>query len=623
MNRLHSCILFVFSLTFLAPQAHAYDQDTHFYGTYAMARFAGIRHEVAMKLALAAQWMDESYISDPTSMVFLPVSGVKKRRLLHFPSSRVVGVINADTQHVILGFSNMSDMKLSFFRKFAEFVGYHDSIEALNLFTETEEDHEFASELLMRGMKRGNLMMAGASLHTLEDSFAHAGTPAEQGHAAIWHWPDRPFGAMIKYRAMVETVFTALVGIRQLLPPDALDCSRGIPSTDVTGPACSLDAHRLADAYFRQVYDAVSYNVLRDPSYIEVAIRDFYQRAVKAKYIVLPESDFNALLAKPEYRIDGRKDAYEVLQGLITWAIEEQFAGRQNVLNFCFILSDMGRLPLERCDTVADYIRSQNLNPNNPKDMSNFTRKLARQLLRWNVPTPISDTHWNELENDQGPVRAKEMEIRISRIRQVITRLYGIDIELVGNNTLDSEGFAKEVTMDPSAEPKIEYKPNKIYATFGLREKHEWDMMIFNYLFPSLKKEDLISLMKVSQQLEKSSDGWDEYVAARKKINKSSDNLVSKKAQLIALDFKYKHLLTDYTGAVVDLVSQLQPLAEPFFHDLVTTHITPSDDNLYYRDQTLFKKYQDNGVVKKFLGPEDIWTLANLRAEGLRKATLR
>lgn len=31
--------------------AQAYDKDTHFYGTYSMARFAGIKHEVALKIA--------------------------------------------------------------------------------------------------------------------------------------------------------------------------------------------------------------------------------------------------------------------------------------------------------------------------------------------------------------------------------------------------------------------------------------------------------------------------------------------------------------------------------------------------------------------------------------------
>ena len=50
----------------LPSAAKAYDEDTHFYGTYAMARYAGINHEVASRIATTAEWMDESNLSDTT-----------------------------------------------------------------------------------------------------------------------------------------------------------------------------------------------------------------------------------------------------------------------------------------------------------------------------------------------------------------------------------------------------------------------------------------------------------------------------------------------------------------------------------------------------------------------------
>ena len=34
-------------------------------------------------------------------------------------------------------------------------------------------------------VKAGDLMKASASIHVIEDSFAHAGTPAESGHTQV------------------------------------------------------------------------------------------------------------------------------------------------------------------------------------------------------------------------------------------------------------------------------------------------------------------------------------------------------------------------------------------------------------------------------------------------------
>ena len=76
-----TALLISVSALVVTPQAKAYDEDTHFYATYAMARYSGIRHEVAAQIALSAQWMDGSYISDPTSLIFMPITGIKTRRL--------------------------------------------------------------------------------------------------------------------------------------------------------------------------------------------------------------------------------------------------------------------------------------------------------------------------------------------------------------------------------------------------------------------------------------------------------------------------------------------------------------------------------------------------------------
>ena len=92
-------------------------------------------------------------------------------------------------------------------------------------------------------------MKAGASLHVIEDSYAHAGTSAEIGHTAFWHWPDRPFESALtieKYFEMTQTLFKAMVAIRAQLPDSGKDCS--LHSTGSTAN-CNMSAEDLAAAY--------------------------------------------------------------------------------------------------------------------------------------------------------------------------------------------------------------------------------------------------------------------------------------------------------------------------------------------------------------------------------------
>ena len=153
----------VVGLCLSSTQLLAYDEDTHFYSTYAMARHAGIKHEVAEKIALSAQWMDESFLSDPTSMMVLPITGIHKRRLLHFPSLRRGGSLSAAAQQKVLGFDNFEKTHLALINWAIKFLGYEgdaQQLQTLNLWTATEADDPFASELFMEGLKEGDLMKA-------------------------------------------------------------------------------------------------------------------------------------------------------------------------------------------------------------------------------------------------------------------------------------------------------------------------------------------------------------------------------------------------------------------------------------------------------------------------------
>jgi hypothetical protein len=587
-----------------APKAQAYDEDTHFYGTYAMARYSGIRHEAAMKIALSAQWMDESFISDPTSLIFLPITGVKKRRLLHFPSSRVVGSLNADAQQTLLGNpDNMNPMLKTFADWFIKKVGYEGKLDGLNFMTETEEDHPFASELLMQGLKQGNLMMAAASIHTLEDSYAHAGTPAEQGHAAFWHWPDRPFASMPKYFRMVHSVMSVMVTLRQMLPPEAIDCSLHLTPAPSTTPNCKMTASELAKNYSLQpeVVATVSRDVLKDKEYVMTALKDLFARAVKAKYVKLDNDSYKAVLAATN--IEGM-DAYTALEEIVRQLLRKQLTSQTQYFDLQYLLTDMGRLHSGSSIQVMDYIDSYGIDANSLSSMdsegfSSFVHAIAYELLRWKVPMPLTDSHRMEVEDDTSPIREKEMEIRNRGMRALIAGMYGTDLQFLESNSKDQKGFQNEMTMNNLAETPIPTGvSNTVYATYNLREKNLWDKMIFQYLFPDLKEKDLETLVGVGIKV-------DEYLAQRKAISDSTSFTVTKEAKYLVLDHKY------FGG----IHSDLKPMLIPYLHDLVDTHLTPSDDNYFYRNNRLFTQYRDAGTVKNLLGSTDVWTWAQMQSD--------
>lgn len=598
-------LLFLTSLVFTARPANAYDEDTHFYGTYAMARYAGIKHEPAMKIALSAQWMDESYISDPTSMIFLPITGVKKRRLLHFPSSRVVGTLNASAQRSIFGIKDTTNPLIKeLIDWLIEKSGFKGNLESINFLTETVEDHPFASELLMQGLKEGNLMMAAASLHTIEDSFAHAGTPAEQGHADFWHWPDRPFASTQKYFRMVRAAMSAIVAIRTMLPEAALDCQLKLAPTETLNsdprPNCKQNAVTLAQNYSRQpqVVQTVTRDVLKEREYVLTALKDLFSRAVKAKYLKINNDSYKKVLES--VNIEGM-DSLGALETIVRELLRLQLANKTEFFDLKFLLQDMGRLQTSSAIQIVDYIESYGAESDalakmDSDGMSNFIHAIAYELLRWTVPMPLSDSHRIEVEDDKSPVRAKEMEIRNRNMQNLIVELFGTEIKFVESNSKDAVGFDREVTLSPLAEtPLPKASGNTLYATFSLHEKNAWDRMIFRYLFPDLKPGDLDILVGGALKLRS-------YLAERKEINDSDSNFVVKKAKLLTLD---RDLFSSVHG-------KLHPMFLPYLNDIVGTHLIPSADNFFYRSTRLFQDYRSCNTVKPLLGPKDVWPLESL-----------
>ncbi len=634
------------SLTIIAvnSKAYAYDEDTHFYGTYAMARFAGIRHEVAAKLATTAQWMDESYVSDPTSMIVLPITGVRKRRLLHFPSSREVGKVAAEIQDESFGFSGFEGLEKAVVSQLISIFGYKGQLDHLAFHTQTEPDHEMASALLMEGLREGNLMKCGASLHTLEDSFAHAGTSAEAGHTTLWHWPDRPSTSTDKYFQMTTVLFKALVAIRDQLPEEAKDCNYRVIEEH---PNCELGPEVLARVYNTtpEVVHTVSRDILKDKEYIRAALTDFIVKAERANYLDASGFRDGQTFAKvldqvlsPETFMPYKMDAYDVLEMFVNRLVEMQGGTKGGLLNLKLIPYDMGLMTEGAGISVDDFIGTyKQIGPVDAKvadavGMKGFLRLFAYHVLASYVPLPINDYHHVEIEDDSAISRKTEMEMRVAGMRRLIMTLFHTNIQFVGNNTKDDIGFGQEIDLNPLAETTLPPKKSHLnYATFNLKEKNKFDRMIFKYLFPSLsieeKDDELKKIVWAVRSMRLASVKNISAIEAKKREELAKENMTWTQKLWYGRYFdkfeSYDRELTSYIVApavVARFVAQLRPYMGRFFSDLVNTRIKPMGYERLYNDAEKFRAYKQArerlGQFPTLMSPKDVWNISDLIAQG-------
>lgn len=531
---------------FHSVSALSYDIDTHFYGTYSMARFSGIRHEVALKIATATQWMDESYLSDPLSMILVPEVGLKKRRLLHFPASRLANKLTID------------QLKSPFFVD-------PSSKMPLKILTETEAEHEFATEMFTEGLMEGNLMKASAGLHTLEDSFAHAGTISELGHAHFWHHPDRPFvdeASVDKYFQMTRAVFRALVAMRTLLPMDALDTSSHFSTT----PNYQLDAKQLADLYEQipAVKSTISRKIFNDPSFVRFALDNVFQRAYQARYI---------------------KSGYQPYLNQFT-AGQDSYQAAISVAN---------AIPAQMVDVRAVLKDTEH----QVKDMDKYILSLGGDLellgniilkfLTGIVPRTLDTFHRFEKEED-GPLWVKELDLRVANMRALIFDLYGQDIQFIHNNTSSETGFLKEISKNPDAQPVIPQAINgKEYVTYSLEEKAKFNQIIFSFLFPKLSEytKDEIPLLA-------------EFISAASKLLKKDVNFADK------LDGVQDYFSSKWDSIVMGKNISFVKAIKLAREDLYIAHMSPNEKNKYYKVPSLVQQEFSQGHFKPLLKTNEL-----------------
>jgi hypothetical protein len=544
----------VMSLCFLTTlSAYSYDLDTHFYGTYAMARFVGIRHEVATQIATATQWMDESYLSDPLSMLIIPDVGIKKRRLLHFPGSRIANKMTVDTLPTFLDPSSKTKLKT---------------------FTITTADDEFATELFTEGLMRGELLKASAGLHVLEDSFAHAGTISELGHSHFWHHPDRPYvdeASVEKYFKMCRSVLRALVAIRTLLPLSAIDMDVKFSNL---GANYQLNGDQLADIYTEipAVKQVISKKILNDPSFVRFALDYVFTKANKVKYV---NSGYEQYLNN----FNSGEDTYQAASSIIKTFPPE-------IINVDSILKDTGRPNL-----TPEYILSMG-------GMVNLVSIVLGDLIGGIVPRPLTVYHRFEKEED-GPVWIKELDLRVANMRALIYKLYNKDIFFVRSNTTGEKGYLLEMSNNPRANALLPAANGRSeYVTFDLSEKRKFNRMIFSFVFP-----------KLSENLKDDLEQFDEFtklVIQAKAVNKDenatlADRLVDS-YEVVAGLVKNLNIFSDFREKF-NLAKE----------DVYRSHITPYENNRYYVVPSVLQSQINKGIFKPLLTNQQLDAIVNTK----------
>lgn len=436
----------------LTQTVKAYDEDTHFYMTYAMARYTGIKHEVAAEMALAAQWMDESLASSP-----LEVSDPKQyivRYLFHFPGSK----LSATADDPLCSSSNFFIDALKNF----EIDPINGRLNGHDLNTITVKNHPLASEMIREGFEKGHFDLAAAGLHVLEDSFSHAGHNALFGHAVEGHHADRPFLFWDKYKEMIRTVFKATVAFRRLLPAQFIEQT----------PNAKLDAATLADRFIVELETKSKYNqnYFANPTYAKAAIRYIIDQALSEKliYPLLPQQDLqqNAeyLLNKANYQ-EG-KEPEDLAKDIVKFILEEEKK------NATFQNGDKLKFKYFNIDKLLKSIGGDSLNDPNQNVINSFEdgeliEIVLNQIMKGNVPRRFNSEHKIEFEIE-GPIREKEMSLRINEVKQFIYRLFNVKLQLIGRTS-----------SIQNQDPEI------FYVSKGPQEQKAWDKMIMNFMYPT------------------------------------------------------------------------------------------------------------------------------------------
>lgn len=437
--------------------AQAYDVDTHFYETYLMARYTGIGHDVALELATFDAWIDESAMSSPMNPLLF--SGERMRRLFHFP----VPFIN----HYSYGkASNQFGVKV-------------------NPFDVAQEDSPMGNELVFTGLKKGNLMLVGAGLHTLQDTFGHFGYAPSFGHALQGHRPDPASSYYERHRRMTKTVLNVLTLVRKSLPDSALDKN----FRDGDGPAhTELTAEQLFEKYDKNetIQSVIKRDTLKDPRYTRF-VAEYMIRAAKDRKIFSASFDPETLLQ--DRALFENTPVDQIVQALVKKALSQPKDIRATILNMDEILTH----------SMADYhVKSEvAFDMLSPEMKTQFATEFARRVTNHIVPTPLASDDNQRFEYDHG-VRKAEMLVRIDDRRQLIQKMTGQKIAFSENTINKVEREIRDAVYGQKVLEGIDEIEGRIaqanslmiadseVATPTAKQRRAWRWEMFKYVYLDL-----------------------------------------------------------------------------------------------------------------------------------------
>jgi len=439
----------LFFVTPLSQISMAYDTDLHFYGTYAMCRWAGINKETCLQIAINAQWPDESKISSPMEEMdgriknnwWQPLLGERIRRLIHFPSTDFTTSLNpTEMMH-------------------------------LDLSPETKPNCPMASEMITEGLEQGNFLKASTGLHTLEDSYSHAGFGAMLGHANRGHWPDRPYAHLDKYREMVKTVFQALTAIRSLLPQESLDTDFATPGE--VKKNYTLTFEELATSYLTKsgIQTILERYILEDPAYLKYGTQYMAEQYREQDFIRNKMITKEALDSVLKLFSNREPDPYR--QGRLLQDVMFEFT--KELYNF--EESEPGKLfqtdwAIKSAGTDVDAL-----------SMNDKIRNFVNNTLVGISPTPLDETvHLSEAEGNgkEYPVWNEEMSLRITDMRNLIYKYFKDNINFYGPNQI------KHQPVEPHSLLAMEDGVPEELITKNKSDKAIFNIMIRGFAYPDV-----------------------------------------------------------------------------------------------------------------------------------------
>ncbi|MEK6628419.1 MAG: hypothetical protein AABY53_07315, partial [Bdellovibrionota bacterium] len=417
-------------------------------------------------------------------------------------------------------------------------------------------------------------MKAAAGLHVLQDSFSHAGTISELGHAHFGHHPDRPYASqenVEQYFAMCRSTFKALVAIRSLLPMQGID-------TEVNNfadiPNYMLKAEDLADIYtnLTNVRKTISSKILNDPKFVKFALDHVFTRAQKVNYV-------GEGFQKHLNNFKPGQDTYAAA-GSVAKSLPPE------MVNLEAIMKDTGG----PANIDSEYILSMG-------GIAEFTTRVIRNLMNGIVPRTLSmNRHLFETEED-GPVWIKEIDMRVANMRILIYEMFGKNIRFVNSNTNSRYGYLLEMSRSPEAKPVFpKKKGSSEYATYSENEKYKFNQMIFKFLFPKLAdflKNDTEELVRLSQ-----------FIINVQKDKPENKTFIAKVGNV----YKTVRDFAEVKGFFSNSVEKFN-LA---YDDIARGRLVPNSYNRYFTVPVLLQKQIELGVFKHLLSNQQVDNLVIL-----------